>query len=755
MKRPKKDRRGDWSASQVSKSNDLSRWPDIKIKTPPNSQPAVRTNTKKMFSDTEGDNKDFDGFASDNQKQPKDNLNRAQKPKKGFSLSDDENEDEGSSSSDNSTDDSEQAKTPLSIHDIVKKVRAKRQKKAGYKQANKDDNQPSARKSLEVLEAENEAVSESESVSSTATHEEESPSIRSPTPTTLSSPAKAKLKDAIASKVKGSSKPHTTGKQNVLNARTPTQPLARMKPTSPATDIPEKPKSTLRKIKSSKDLDPGKANTAPKLRTERSNAPAPSSSPITEKAKANKVKKKKSSLPADATIIKAPQVLDTLPPLPGHGPETKDAEEERKAIYDRIKHTYGEPFAKRNLTIQPIPKFQTYSSKAFVKESESEDELPESNKQKKSKTISTSKGDAEMRAERRLKKAEEAKKEGKPDDVLVAARDAAAKLVEYEKRTEEQKAKKWAEKDRSRELSKIAKLGAKEHATIGRPKHDERTQADTALSTSNGPKFKEVEKKSSKKRRLDNKETASADEADGRDSVRSTKKLKKGSDSCQESSSQDTRKDSSKNAKKTKQDAKKMSQDLSDTDGVRPRKKKRNNSSDPEQSGDDIESDNALLAPLQEILSSQALDSAVTSLNTKEEARITAKIEKKRRKEQKKLVKGKIKNNIWENVDAESAIQNDLIKSRVYTRDDAEVIINAARSTVKSLSGRNLAKTVTAEVNVEQGTGNSRSTGNMTELEIELSRVLMQRDIEKEHLEGQVRNLKAQVQRLRDVEDSD
>ena len=198
-----------------------------------------------------------------------------------------------------------------------------------------------------------------------------------------------------------------------------------------------------------------------------------------------------------------------------------------------------------------------------------------------------------------------------------------------------------------------------------------------------------------------------------------------------------------------------MSQDLSDTDGVRPRKKKRNNSSDPEQSGDDIESDNALLAPLQEILSSQALDSAVTSLNTKEEARITAKIEKKRRKEQKKLVKGKIKNNIWENVDAESAIQNDLIKSRVYTRDDAEVIINAARSTVKSLSGRNLAKTVTAEVNVEQGTGNSRSTGNMTELEIELSRVLMQRDIEKEHLEGQVRNLKAQVQRLRDVEDSD
>lgn len=631
----------------MSLPNHHKKKPDAKLPSPPRSQP-VPKQKPHIGAAADGPKKERSGNAK-TVKHKKSSQSIATKTASKKRAQDLPDEDETSSSgSDSEPSDNESSSQILPLTDIAKSI----------KQGQIANEQKIAQESSSIPSKTPSLTSDSgdDSEESTNTLQTQVKEARS------SSPAKAKLKEAVASHKSSKRFTDKLRGDNVLNARSVgSTPVA-----SGSNAIALPGTSSALSIESTKGRKP--------FHTSEANTKAEKHKPEDEKTSQSNKHNQLTNEPKKNTAIQPSDAVEIPIPKPPYGPRSNSAQvtpEEQKAAVGRIAQAYGPDFAARQLSIQP---FRTFSSCAFAEESSDDDEQNAADNYKTGKSSAKLK-EGQKKARSQGPSAEKQRKstgstsprQGTWDDVLV------------EVKTQREVMRKW-KKSYEEKMDELIPI-------YGKPKLlGDASSADSSEATQN----------TSKKRKRDEDVVPEADEE--RDHEAGAKKLKKHSEA-----------------------------DPITTAVIQC---------------DHVHIDESLLNPLKALIPETVLDSTVEDLKTAEAERIEKLITKNQRKEAKQLSKGKIKNPVWQDVDAQMAIENGLVEETRYSKDDAEVVIAAAINLINKISAETVVKAVT-DVSDTRDTSGRRDASNLSEVEMQLSMSCMQKNDEIQKLRAELKMLKA------------
>lgn len=718
MAKPK-DRRRSMSASSASKvsvPSHKSKWPELKVSMPPNSQP-VKKPVKIVFKDESSD-EELGG------------LGPLKKAGQGSNGPDGEDESSVSSTDTESKYDSAEEVPTKSTEKITTNThesdKSKKAKAAASDDAHGDSSSSSESSSEDDISSDSDS-DEAEPKLKTSTKQvkkQETPKL-SRRRTSISS--KEQLKNAVAEK-------HTENKKkgvkasvqgNVFNARSPAGTIG----------TPAKPKSADKPSKKSKDSESSKAPATapvPRLRAERSDAPPPSSVPLLTAKESN---------PGKAVVR----------------PSTGDIK--------------GTP----RLENQDNSGHRLFSSSMFSKQSSSEPEAEEQNpKAKKSKRSKATEAcadpvlaEARKQAERLRQLKIKKKANGletspftKPkaklddseaeDDAQSDANELAAEASSVSGDIKGGGSKKSKKDDRKKRKDRqsIPPTKSSRKQKLDQSDNDDN---DTTIST---PKAT----KKSKKRKRDSKDQERESKIE--ECAKPSKKARKSVDTIEANGSLETTVEQDASGKKIKKSEetkekgkKKQDKDSQGDEPVSSRKIPKHSSKrdherevSPHPAGPQdksvkknaaeersIGSDNPdtahLITHFRKLLPPSALESAMAKLNSDNKDMCS----KRKLQHLQKYAKKK------RNIPASDPVD--------YGLNDDVTVLTAARDMIVLLSGTRFETGVAGGVGGRSDALGPRAA-NMSVMELELGRIAMERQWENERLREQVGNLQARIQRL-------
>lgn len=722
---------GSHSASKVSVPSHAPAWPKLKIPVPPNSQPLAKP-VKLVFKD-ESSEEEADGSSP---VKGEARMPNAADGADGSSPSSTETVSEYDSAGEAPTKSIEKVG-----RDNQESNKSKKAKAAASDDAHNDSSSGSETSSEDDTSSDSD---EAESTTSTQQAKEHSTPKSSKRRTSISS--KEQLKNAVAQKHNENKKKGVkTGVEgNVFNARSP----------AVTTGTPTKPKSADKPSKKLKDSEPTKAPATapvPRLRKERSDAPPPSSPT------------RNSTLPShDASSIHAAATAGAMPP-----PPPKWTSPGEGAVKQNPTNTKGTPQPEK----RDNSGHRSFSSSMFSKQSSSEPEAGQPDhkvkKPKKSKVKETCPdpvmAEARKQAERlrqlRIQKTangfetspvtkpktesddSDAEDDGQSNtddpaaEVSSASSDVKRRGLRMSKKKDDSKKRKGRQGDSTTKSSK-------------KRKQDERDKDDDDALIPTPQNAKK-----SKKRKRDNKDQERGHETEER--ARTPKKTRKSADGTEGKESLETTVDQqagSKKDKKTEETKKKKRKSERQGDKPTPSHKSPKRSSKHDQDreasphrsspqdssmkertneersiGTDNPDTTHLMADFRKLVPSPVLESALAKLNSDNKDICS----KRKLQHLQKHARRK------RNIPASNLTD--------YGLDDDVTVLTAAKDMIILLFG--------TRVGADAGSGGgsdalgSRAT-NMSAMELELSRIAMERQRENERLREQVGLLQARIQRL-------
>lgn len=769
-----------FSATQGSVPSHLSKWPDVKVSAPPNSQPVAKP-TKKVFKNESG-GEDSDGSNITKEGGKKSNsFDGAGET----SSSGTETESEYDSAEEAPTEPPKEAVKEGAAEDDSKKAEG----------AAGDDNDSDSSSSSDTASEDEESNDSDDEKATEPTKEDNKQSTPSSDRRRLSISSKEKLKTAVAEKHDENKRKgvKSSVEGNVFNARSP----------AITTATPAKPASAdqaSKKQKESNSMKPPATAPVPRLRTERSDAPPPSS-PL----------RKKVSQPKDADSIQVPVTAGPNPPVPKWNRPGKEADK-LNAANAKVAPQSGKRDSSGHLV---------FSSAAISKDSSPEPEAEKTKpvtKQRKKKEAELTGADAvlaeakkqaaRLQEHKRLKQIKQAELLSPPEPIQSNAEPSSGGSGDHssnedghshsnsssetsvekppESTRQSKKSKDGCGDDETKHAKKQKQKDTNEHSNdlptpqsskkSKKRKRDTKTQdheSDTAVDAdaSNKAKKKQTEN--------DRQENAASEVVEGQTSdKKSKKKEKKRKSAVQPEDANDSA--NNEPAKSPKQTNSTDEQQIDSTDKSPPKKKLKKDKK-KEQSSEDIadvhpsrqsqvksEATNGNNTTRKPLNSSEASTSVarepstpapvdttnpdITSLlthlklliprSTLETAQSKLNSDNKESCSKRKshhLQKSKSTNKKAKTKQEASNIDSSAVD---YSLNDDVTVLAAARDLLVSLSGKRMG------MDLLNDEARSQSAVNMSPMELELGRIAMERQWENERLQEQVRNLEVRIQRL-------
>ncbi|KAK5100400.1 hypothetical protein LTS08_005149 [Lithohypha guttulata] len=716
MAKSRKDRPSKWSGTPIHLPNHLSRWPDVKVRSTSKSQPTPSSEPKRAINHTASDVAVHEASTKSGEQNivPRDSHEKC--PNKGtpqkISSSTSDDKSQAPNSDTTKYDSAKQSSVnPMSSTDMVKQ--ANEEIKPDHTGSKPDKFAGHSIRRTPLLPRDKSGNGKPATKNEAGT----TPQV-SPTPVYLSSTAKARLKDAVASHKRTTKNAREPRTKNVFNARS----ISNSESATPAAETvrPDgKPADSVLPQVTSQELV---NRQGPKLRKERSDAPPPASSPGQDS------RPKQSALqPADAVMIPVPQQASVVTP------SDKFTQKDRQASFDRIARTYGERLATDHLKIRP---HQTFSSNVSDpgRDTESDQEVEKDKSRPTRQSESNKKPSKSSSSKRKSKK--NSKQQGNWDVVLAEARKQADLLDDIE---------------RQRDYRLESKPpGCDNDESCVEPNDQDESSCEAGAINQHASNSEEggttPYQKAKKRKRASQDSGATPNQT-------TTGTLKKQKITSALSKREANSADKTKQVKARKDNPHEPERNV---DGDRACNHTRlpdqdtNSSSYTQKKGftDRSDVDVALLTSLKPLIPQTIINTTLQTLAAAETLKITNIIERKQRSEMKKMTKGKLTTAVWQDVDAEMAIEHGLIDdAKTYHADDPVVVIKSAAELISKLSQNSVVGVAIDDEPQERDKSGRRDANNMSEMELQLSLTVMQKQHDIERLEKEVRKLKAQVQK--------